>query len=84
MSWITSRRRHPAAGYAILLLGLLLVGAIYASVTGGGAPATAAPPAAPNQAQINAGKVVFNEECATCVEACAGASADAPPPESVL
>jgi ubiquinol-cytochrome c reductase cytochrome c subunit len=66
VSWITARRRHPAAGYAILLLGLLLVGAVYASITGGGSAATAAPPAAPNQAQINAGKVVFNEECATC------------------
>ena len=27
MSWITARRRHPAAGYAVVLLGLLFIGA---------------------------------------------------------
>jgi ubiquinol-cytochrome c reductase cytochrome c subunit len=66
VSWITARRRHPAAGYAVLLLGLLLVGAVYASVTGGGSAATAAPPTAPNSAQISAGRTIFLQECATC------------------
>jgi ubiquinol-cytochrome c reductase cytochrome c subunit len=66
VSWITARRRHPAAGYAILLLGLLLVAAVYASVVGGGTAASAAPPAAPNQAQINSGRTVFLQSCATC------------------
>jgi ubiquinol-cytochrome c reductase cytochrome c subunit len=66
VSWITARRRHPAAGYAVLLLGLLLVGAVYASVTGGGSAATAAPPTAPDSAQISAGRTIFLQECATC------------------
>ena len=66
MSWITARRRHPAAGYAILLLGLLLVAAVYASVVGGGTAASAAPPTAPDQAQINSGRTVFLQSCATC------------------
>jgi ubiquinol-cytochrome c reductase cytochrome c subunit len=66
VSWITSRRRHPAAGYAILLLGLLLVGALYASITGGGGVATAAPPAAADSAQITQGRAIFLQDCATC------------------
>jgi ubiquinol-cytochrome c reductase cytochrome c subunit len=66
VSWITSRRRHPAAGYAILLLGLLLVGALYASITGGGGVATAAPPAPADSAQITQGRAIFLQDCATC------------------
>jgi ubiquinol-cytochrome c reductase cytochrome c subunit len=66
VSWITARRRHPAAGYAILLLGLLLVAAVYASITGGGTAASAAPPTAPNQAQIDYGKTIYLQSCATC------------------
>jgi ubiquinol-cytochrome c reductase cytochrome c subunit len=66
VSWITSRRRHPAAGYAILLLGLLLVGALYASITGGGAGAVAAPPVTVNSAQISQGHTIFLQDCATC------------------
>ena len=37
MSWITARRRRPVAGYAVVLLGLILVGAIYAVITGSAA-----------------------------------------------
>jgi ubiquinol-cytochrome c reductase cytochrome c subunit len=67
VSWITARRRHPAAGYAILLLGLLLVGAIYASITAGGSAASAAQPAGPvDQAQVTAGRTIFLQDCATC------------------
>jgi ubiquinol-cytochrome c reductase cytochrome c subunit len=66
VSWITARRRHPAAGYAILLLGLLLLGAVYASVTGGGTAASAAPPAPKDAAQITAGRTIFLQNCATC------------------
>jgi len=66
VSWITARRRHPAAGIALLLLGLLLVGAIYASVTGGGTAASAAPPATVARAQITAGRQIFTQDCATC------------------
>jgi ubiquinol-cytochrome c reductase cytochrome c subunit len=65
VSWITARRRHPAAGYAILLLGLLLVGALYASITGAGT-ASAAPPAAPPDQAISAGRTIFLQDCAVC------------------
>jgi ubiquinol-cytochrome c reductase cytochrome c subunit len=66
VSWITSRRRHPAAGFAILLLGLLLVGALYASITGGGSVAAAAPPVAADSGQIAQGHTIFLQDCATC------------------
>ena len=66
MSWITARRRHPAAGYVILVLGLLLVGALYASVTGAGTSASAAPPATVAKAQITAGRQLFLQDCDSC------------------
>ncbi len=66
MSWITARRRHPAAGYAVLLLGLLLVGAAYAVITGSGGTAAASSPSPANAAQIAQGKNLFQAECATC------------------
>jgi ubiquinol-cytochrome c reductase cytochrome c subunit len=66
VSWITARRRHPAAGYAILILGLLLVGAVYASVTGAGSGAAAAPPAVASARQINQGRSLFVEDCSVC------------------
>jgi ubiquinol-cytochrome c reductase cytochrome c subunit len=64
VSWITARRRHPAAGYAILVLGLLLIGAVYAAITEGSAGAAA--PAAPNASQIAYGRHLFVATCATC------------------
>jgi ubiquinol-cytochrome c reductase cytochrome c subunit len=66
VSWITARRRHPAAGYVILVLGLLLVGALYASVTGAGTSASAAPPATVAKAQITAGRQLFLQDCDSC------------------
>jgi ubiquinol-cytochrome c reductase cytochrome c subunit len=66
VSWITARRRHPAAGYVILVLGLLLVGAVYASVTGAGTSASASPPATTDQALVSAGQRIFAQDCATC------------------
>ena len=66
MSWITAKRRHPAAGIAVLLLGLLLVGAVYASITGGGNAASASPPATVAKTQITAGRTIFLQDCATC------------------
>ena len=35
MSSIIARRRHPAAGYAAIAVGLVAVGAGYAALTGG-------------------------------------------------
>jgi ubiquinol-cytochrome c reductase cytochrome c subunit len=66
VGWITARRRHPAAGYAVVLLGLLVIAAFYAAVTGGGGAASAASPAGGPQAQINAGQRLFTQNCSTC------------------
>lgn len=65
MSRITARRRHPAAGYAVVLLGLLLAGLSYAAITGGSA-ASAASPTATQQQQISQGKAIFLQECSSC------------------
>ncbi len=64
MSWITARRRHPAASYLVIVGVLLVIGMAYAVVTGG--EASAAPQATPNSAQIADGRNLFVEECATC------------------
>ncbi|MBV9448737.1 MAG: c-type cytochrome [Streptosporangiaceae bacterium] len=63
MSWIIARRRRPAAGYAALLLGLALVAALYAAITGHGGAS-----AAPNQSQqgIAEGEQLFRANCSTC------------------
>jgi len=66
VSWITARRRHPAAGYAVVLLGLLFIGALYAVITAVGAPASATAPPAAQQAQIAFGRAIFEKDCATC------------------
>lgn len=65
MSWITARRRRPVAGYAVVLLGLILVGAIYAVITGSGQSSASTTPSA-SQAQILRGQRIFQLTCATC------------------
>jgi ubiquinol-cytochrome c reductase cytochrome c subunit len=65
VSWITAKRRRPAAGYAVILLGLVLVGAIYAIVTGSGESAASTTPTT-SQAQIARGQQIFQMTCATC------------------
>lgn len=62
---MTARRRHPLAGYAVVLFGLLLAGVGYAVVTEAGA-ASASAPAITQDAQIAQGQAIFREECATC------------------
>jgi ubiquinol-cytochrome c reductase cytochrome c subunit len=62
---ITVRRRHPAAGYAVVLLGLLLAGLGYAAVTGVGA-AAASSHSVPGGPLIAEGRSIFNTECASC------------------
>jgi ubiquinol-cytochrome c reductase cytochrome c subunit len=64
VSWITARRRHPAAGYIVVAFVLVLIGTAYAVITSG--HASASPPAAANSAQIAYGRQVFVEDCATC------------------
>ena len=64
MSWINARRRRPVAGYAALLLGLVVVTLLYGVLTGtsGGAEAQGPTP----QSDINAGKALFEATCSTC------------------
>jgi ubiquinol-cytochrome c reductase cytochrome c subunit len=64
VSWITARRRHPAAGYAVVVFVLVLIGVGYAVVTSSGASASS--PAAANAAQIAEGRNLFESTCATC------------------
>ena len=64
MSWITARRRHPAAGYAVVVFVLLLIGTAYAVVTSG--TAAASPPGAANSAQIAEGRNLFLTNCSSC------------------
>jgi ubiquinol-cytochrome c reductase cytochrome c subunit len=63
VSSIIARRRHPAAGYAALAVGLVAVGAGYAALTGGGASA-AAP--AQDATQTSEGHSLFISTCASC------------------
>jgi ubiquinol-cytochrome c reductase cytochrome c subunit len=62
---ISARRRHPAAGYAVVLLGLLCAGLVYAFITGG-ATASASGPNATLAGQISQGKTIFDQECSSC------------------
>jgi ubiquinol-cytochrome c reductase cytochrome c subunit len=66
VSWFSTRRGRHAAGYAVVLLGLLAVGALYALVSGVGSPASAAGPTAAQQAQIAQGRDVFVQQCSSC------------------
>jgi ubiquinol-cytochrome c reductase cytochrome c subunit len=63
--WITARRRHPAAGYAVVLLTLIAIGMAYAAVTGGGSSASASAPSA-NDQQIAKGREIFASNCSSC------------------
>ena len=63
MSSIIARRRHPAAGYAAVAGGLVAVGVLYSTLSGGGASADA-----PAQAstQVAQGKSLFIQSCSSC------------------
>ncbi len=58
-------RRRPAAGYAVVVLALILVGAIYATITGSGESAAATTPTT-SQAEIAKGQQIFALTGATC------------------
>ncbi|MFY9889893.1 MAG: c-type cytochrome [Streptosporangiaceae bacterium] len=64
MSWITARRRHPAAGYLMVAFVLVLIGTGYAVITSGSASASS--PATANSALIAQGRNLFVEDCASC------------------
>jgi ubiquinol-cytochrome c reductase cytochrome c subunit len=65
VSWINARRRRPAAGYAALLLGLVVVALVYGSVTSQG-DGTVASAATGAQQDIAAGKALFQASCSSC------------------
>jgi ubiquinol-cytochrome c reductase cytochrome c subunit len=65
VSWINARRRRPAAGYAALLLGLVVVALAYGSLTSRGG-ATQASAAVGAQQDITAGKDLFQASCSSC------------------
>ena len=75
MSSIISRRRHPAAGYAAVVGGLVVAGVLYSTFSGGGASA-AAP--AQDSTQIAQGHSLFLDSCATCHGLDAQGTAEAP------
>ena len=64
MSWINAKRRRPAAGYAALLVGLVVVTLLYGFITRQGTGAQAAPTS--EQQDIATGKALFDATCATC------------------
>jgi ubiquinol-cytochrome c reductase cytochrome c subunit len=65
VSWINARRRRPVAGYAALLLGLVVVALLYGSLTrAGGTAEASAPPA--SQQDTTAGKELFQANCSSC------------------
>jgi ubiquinol-cytochrome c reductase cytochrome c subunit len=65
VSWINARRRRPAAGYAALLLGLVVVALVYGSLTSRGG-VTEASAAVGAQQDITAGKNLFQANCSSC------------------
>ena len=76
MGWINARRRRPVAGYAALLLGLVVVGLLYGALTRAGGGAQAAPTSASQD--IGAGKTLFEATCSSCHGLDAQGSSQAP------
>jgi ubiquinol-cytochrome c reductase cytochrome c subunit len=76
VSWITARRRHPAAGYAVVAFVLVLIGVGYAVLTSGSASASS--PAAANSAQIAEGQSLFRANCDSCHGVYAEGTANGP------
>jgi ubiquinol-cytochrome c reductase cytochrome c subunit len=65
VSWINARRRRPAAGYAALLLGLVVVALAYGSLTSRGSVTQASAEVGAQQ-DIAAGKALFQANCSSC------------------
>jgi ubiquinol-cytochrome c reductase cytochrome c subunit len=74
VSWINARRRSPVAGYAALLLGLVVVALVYGALTR--TSADAAPSTA--QQDIANGKALFDATCSSCHGLDAQGSTQAP------
>ncbi len=61
MSALAARRRHPLATAALVMIGLFVIGLLYAAVTPGRASAAAA-----SEDDVAAGKALFLANCSTC------------------
>jgi ubiquinol-cytochrome c reductase cytochrome c subunit len=66
VSWITALRRRRAAGYAVVLLGLVTIGMGYAALTTAGSPASAATPGTVSPQTIAEGRALFAVTCSSC------------------
>ncbi|GHC91905.1 ubiquinol-cytochrome C reductase cytochrome C subunit [Nocardiopsis terrae] len=70
MKWITARRRHPLAGYVVVILALALFGVGYAALapTSDQAQAQTLAAEAPSadEVDIAEGKAIFDQTCASC------------------
>jgi quinol---cytochrome-c reductase cytochrome c subunit len=78
VSWITARRRHPAAGYAVVLLGLVIAGLGYTALAGQGSQASAATPTSASPQTIAQGRELYAVTCASCHGMNAQGTAQAP------
>jgi ubiquinol-cytochrome c reductase cytochrome c subunit len=65
VSWITPWRRRRAAGYTVVLLGLVVIGVAYAAITARGS-ASAATPDSVSPQTLAQGQQLFQENCSTC------------------
>jgi ubiquinol-cytochrome c reductase cytochrome c subunit len=70
VKWITARRRHPLAGYVVVILALALFGVGYASLAPTADQASAqtlsAEAPSPEDVDTAAGKAIFDQTCASC------------------
>lgn len=76
MKALSARRRHPVAFVAVLLFGLLVTGALYATFSP--TQATAQAPAAASEEEVSAGHNLFLANCASCHGLNATGTADGP------
>jgi ubiquinol-cytochrome c reductase cytochrome c subunit len=65
VSWIHARRRRPVAGYAALLLGLVVVALAYGAITSSGG-VTQASAAVGARQDVTAGQKLFGDNCSSC------------------
>lgn len=63
VSWFTARRRQRAAGYAIVVLALAVIGLAYSSLSGRASRASAI---AGSAQAINEGRYLFSQTCSSC------------------
>lgn len=70
VKWITARRRHPLAGYVVVILALALFGVGYAAMAPTADEARAQTLAAeapdPDDVDIAEGRTIFDQTCASC------------------